>query len=36
MILLTNGENKSHLKQKFVIYAKKNLVPMMTVKDTIR
>ena len=30
MILLTNQENK------FVIYVKKNLVPMMTMENTIR
>ena len=36
MIPLTNEESKCFSNKKFVIYSKKNLVPMMTVKSTIK
>ena len=37
MIPLTNEEKKIHLKQNvFVIYAKKDLVLMMTIENTIK
>ena len=32
----TNEENQSSRIQKFVIYAKKNLVLMITIKNTIK
>ena len=35
-ILLTTEENRLYLNQKFVIYAKRNLVLMMIIKNIIK
>ena len=36
MIPLTNEEKKYIVSKKFVIYAKKDLVLMMTIKNTLK